>query len=427
MRFEKAQDPENTVRGLARALALLQQVSPGIRVVGGVVDVRREPQRRDPIALPLEWLDRKLGRHVEAAEVRSILEALEFGVSEPEPGILSVSVPSWRATKDISIKDDLVEEIGRMIGYASIPPQAPLLPASVPAANATRKYHHEVRSLLSARGFDEVYNYSFVNEKVIARFGLEEADHVRVLNPIAADQTHLRTTLIPGICQNIADNARYLDDFRLFEIGVEIHKSPKRGDLPVEISHLSVAHYGKHEDSTALFQLKAVLQAIAPSATVRPAAEARVFEHPARTGDVLLEGEPIGRLFEFHPDFVERGRAAVLDLDVDKLQKAATAKDTRYTPLRRFPSSSFDLSVVVPQRTLSGDIETRLRESAGPELEAIEWVREYSGSPLPEGTKSVSYRLTVGAADRTLSSDDIAAVRQRIITSMQNAGFELRV
>ena len=266
-----------------------------------------------------------------------------------------------------------------------------------------------------------------MNEKVIARFGLEEADHVRVLNPIAADQTHLRTTLIPGICQNIADNARYLDDFRLFEIGVEIHKSPKRGDLPIEINHLCVAQYGKHEDSTALFQLKAVLEAVAPSATVRPAAETRVFEHPARTGDVLLEGQPIGRLFEFHPDFVERGRAAVLDLDLDKLQKAAAAKDTRYTPLRRFPSSSFDLSVVVPQRTLSGDIETRLRESAGPELEAIEWVREYSGPPLPEGTKSVSYRLTVGAADRTLSSDDIAAIRQRIITSMQSAGFELRV
>ena len=119
-----------------------------------------------------------------------------------------------------------------------------------------------------------------------------------------------------------------------------------------------------------------------------------------------------------------RGRAAVLDLDVDKLQKAAAAKDTRYTPLRRSPSSSFDLSVVVPQRTLSVDIETRLRGERRTELEAIEWVREYSGPPLSEGTKSVSYRLTVGATDRTLSSDDISY--DSTAHHHENAGCRLR-
>ena len=113
MRFEKAQDPANTIRGLARAIELLQELSPGIRVVGGVADQKREIPAPPPIELPLPWLERKLGRAIGPGEVRRILESLEFGVTEPRPAVFSVSVPSLRATKDISVKDDLVEEVGR--------------------------------------------------------------------------------------------------------------------------------------------------------------------------------------------------------------------------------------------------------------------------------------------------------------------------
>src|SRR5579863_6387559 len=141
MRFEKAQDPVNTVRGLARAVELLEQVSPGIRLVGGVADRKAELKSRSPIELGVDWLSRKLGRPLAAAEVRSILESLEFGVRESAPGQFSVTVPSWRATKDISIKDDLLEEVGRMVGYQSITPQAPLIASVVPPESPARLYH----------------------------------------------------------------------------------------------------------------------------------------------------------------------------------------------------------------------------------------------------------------------------------------------
>ncbi len=208
MRFEKAQDPQNTVRGLARALELLQELSPGIRVVGGVADRRREIAPPAPIDLPLDWLDRKLGRSIAAAEVRGILERLEFQVSEPEPRLFRVGVPSWRATKDISIKDDLVEEVGRMVGYVSIDPQAPLVASRVPPANPTRKFQHEVRNIFVDQGFTEVYNYSFLSEESVRAFGLDPADNVRVSNPIASDQALMRTSLLPGIWRNVLDNAK---------------------------------------------------------------------------------------------------------------------------------------------------------------------------------------------------------------------------
>ena len=182
MRFEKAQDPVNTIRGLERAFALLQEVSPGIRLVGGLADNYRPLPAPAPVVLPLDWLDRKLGRAIPGEEVRRILESLEFRVEEIAPRVFSVFVPSWRATKDVAIKDDLVEEVGRMIGYDSIPPVAPLTPARVPPASPEREFHHRVREMAAAQGFTEVHNYSFISEEmarvfsarfVRARAGLE--------------------------------------------------------------------------------------------------------------------------------------------------------------------------------------------------------------------------------------------------------------
>ncbi len=185
MRFEKAQDPVTTVRGLERALELLEEVSPGIRLVGGLADAYRPLPVPEPIVLRLDWLDRKLGRAIPASEVRKILESLEFGVHETGSRTFSISIPSWRATKDVSIKDDLVEEVGRMVGYDSIPPVAPLTPARVPPANPERAFHHHVRDMAAAQGFTEVSNYSFMSEEMARVFDFKPAELMEVANPIS--------------------------------------------------------------------------------------------------------------------------------------------------------------------------------------------------------------------------------------------------
>jgi phenylalanyl-tRNA synthetase beta chain len=166
IRFEKSQDPVNTVRALARAVELLHEVCPGIQLVGGLIDSGHHPAEPKPIELPMEWLIRKLGRPIETAEVTQILESLDFKVSEPTPDVLSVDVPSWRATKDVSIKDDLLEEVGRIVGYASIPPKAPLQPVQRPWINSERQFHHKLRELVAALGYAESYNYSFISEEM---------------------------------------------------------------------------------------------------------------------------------------------------------------------------------------------------------------------------------------------------------------------
>ena len=426
MRFEKAQDPANTVRGIARAIELLHEIAPGMRTVGGVADQRREAAPPASVDLPLDWLARKLGRAIAPAEVRQILERLEFGVEEPARGMFRVTVPSWRATKDISIKDDLVEEVGRMVGYDSITPTAPLVPSSVPPENAERHFQHEARQLFVDLGFTEVYNYSFLSEEAVRAFGLDPAAHVRVTNPIASDQALMRTSLLPGIWHNIGENAKHREAFRIFEIGLEIHRAADAATLPSEVPHLVAAIYDRAGDGAAgLFEVKRAAECLMLGARVTPV-EARPFEHPARAAEVEWKGERVGRLFELHPSMVEAGRAAVLDLDMALVRKLS-AVETKYTPIRRYPSSAFDLSVVAGSRELAGRLEAAIASLAGPLLESVEFVRQYFGRPLAEGTKSVSFRVTVGSAERTLSSEEVGEIRGRIIGGMRGLGYDLRV
>jgi phenylalanyl-tRNA synthetase beta chain len=425
MRFEKAQDPHNTVRGIARAIELLHEIAPGIRVVGGVADSKRELVAPPPIALPLEWLARKLGRGISPAEVRDILERLGFGVTEAAPAVFSVSVPSWRATKDVSMKDDLLEEVGRMVGYDSITPTAPLTPASVPPANPERQFQHEVRDLFVDLGFTEVYNYSFLSEESIGAFGMDPGSHVRVANPIASDQALLRSSLLPGVWRNITENAKHRESFRIFEIGLEI-QAGQAGGLPYEAPHLVAAMYDRHGDGAAsLFELKRAAASLMPGAQACPA-EARPFEHSARAAAIVWRNETVGRLFELHPRLIETGRAAMLDLDLHAVHRLSAA-ETKYQPIRRFPSSAFDLSVIAGEREFAAKLQADIARFAGPLLESIQYLRQYSGPPLAEGQKSVSFRLTVGSAERTLSSDEIGEIRAGIIEGMRGLGYELRV
>jgi phenylalanyl-tRNA synthetase beta chain len=309
-----------------------------------------------------------------------------------------------------------------MVGYDSITPVAPRVADTPPPSSEERLFLREVRVMTAAQGFTEVSNYSFVNEDQMCAFGFRIEDHIAVTNPISSEQGFLRTSLLPGIRKNLLDNSRHLDSFRLFEIGREIHKQP--AGLPREIPHLAAAICTKEDSDAGLFELKRLAECLLPGAEVRPAL-ARSFEHPARTFEVLWQGAVTGQLFEFHPVLVA-GRASVLDIDL-ALVRSLRPREKRYRQIRRFPSSAFDLSVVAGIRELAGDIGKKLAALAGEHLESIEFVRQYSGPPLPEGVKSVSFRLTVGAAERTLSAEEISSIRNEVIEGMRQQGYELRL
>jgi phenylalanyl-tRNA synthetase beta chain len=223
----------------------------------------------------------------------------------------------------------------------------------------------------------------------------------------------LRTSLLPGIHRNIVENSKHFDEFRLFEIGHEIHKAGER-------RHLMAALFG----NSGLLELKGLAECVAPGLHVQRATP-KSWEHPARCAELWASGREFGRLSELHPSLVENGRAAVLDIDLDILQQLTPGR-ANYTPVRRFPTSAFDLSVIAGVRERAGDLENEIRGLAGDLAEQVEYVREYQGDPLPEGKKSVSFRVVAGAADHTLTAGEITDLRSRIIAGLNSLGYELR-
>ncbi len=428
MRFEKSLNPENTLRGLARAVELLKELCPDIVIKGGVTDNAAPQPSRTPIALPVNFVARKLGKLLTAEEITRILLSLGFGVSGTTPELLTVTVPSWRATKDIALKDDLVEEIGRIIGYGEIPPTPPLTACTVPYVDPMRTYLRRVRAQLAAQGFTEVYNYSFVNETEATRFGLDIAEHTAIRNPIASEHTHLRRSLLPGIFQNLVDNVRHYPEFRLFEIGREIHRGTAE-ELPQESTHAVALFYNNEGNEQDFFELKRVGECLFPWCRLQPA-EARDYEHPARAAQMLWRDRMIGRFFELHPSLLIaegiEGRAMLFDVDLDIAQELSTRIPVRYQPLRKYPTSGFDLSLVTDLRTPVDEIHDQLTKLAGSDLAMIDFVRQYAGPPLPDRKKSVSYHLEVGAMDHTMNADEVTAIYNRVIEGMRKLGFDLR-
>jgi len=420
MRFEKAQDPHNTLRAIARAAELLELVCPGIVASGGPTDLHTELKPSPVINLSLPWLQRKLGRAVPKQEVIGILTRLAFGVGDQGESLL-VTVPTWRATKDVSIPDDLVEEIGRTVGYATIDPVAPAMPVAPPPVNEERRFYNQLRSVTTQQGFTEVYNYSFLSEAQAAKLGIPIEVHIKVLNPIASDQSLMRTTLLHGILKNFEDNLKNFDTFRFFEIGKEIHKQPE--GLPKELAHLAAGIYSASGDGTeGLRELQRLARAIAPAMRFEPTSDVRPFEHPLRSVRVFLGEMELGRMFEFHPNWVE-GRAAPLDLNLGPLSCTMAGMPRKYQPVRRFPSSEFDLSILGEARTFAGMIETILCNAASSIVESINYLRDFT---LADGKRSLSFRVTVALQDRTLTQEEITAERDRMIAALKSSGFDLR-
>jgi phenylalanyl-tRNA synthetase beta chain len=268
------------------------------------------------------------------------------------------------------------------------------------------------------------------------RFGFAPDAHLHVTNPISSEQSLMRLSLLPGIHRNILENAKRFDEFRLFEIGFEIHKAEgpdatlaklkeSTPPLPTEIPHLMAAIYSKGDGAAPLYELKRLAECLMPGCEVMPV-ESLPYEHPARSVAISWRGETLGRILELHPSLVETGRGSILDLNLEQLFRLGDVAK-KYTPLQRYPSTAFDLSVIAGLRELAGVLRKKLLAAAGECCESVEYLYSYRGQPFPEDRQSLTYRVTLTAPDRTLSSDEASAVRTAIIDALRADGYELRV
>jgi phenylalanyl-tRNA synthetase beta chain len=440
-RFEKSLDPEFARLALGRILALLPQVVPGASLEGGVTDVFPAPPEPKRVDLRLETVHRRLGVPVPEERVRSILAALEFEVASI-PGGLRVTVPSFRATKDVSIEMDLVEEIGRLFGYDAIPECKPRVVCEPSTRNRVRALEREVKTLLSGGlGFNEVATYSFTEEAVIRRAGLDPERHLHVRNPIAADLACLRVSIVPNLLALLEANLRLREEVRVYEVGRSYVKDDRKSqELPRErrdvVAVLCRRKVGGGNGGRAFFDLKGVCEALLDRLSLRApqwrasGAARDPWVHPSHSAELWVGGARLGEIAEIHPEIartfhVEAADTAFFRIDLDTVL-CAERPQRLYEPLPRFPAIRQDISVVVPVTLRAAAVEQAIRDVAPDIIAGVRLFDVFTGGRIGAGKRSLTFEITYRAADRTLKDADAAAIHARVVERVRGLGGTVR-
>src|SRR4051794_36764234 len=461
-RFERGVDPEMTVVALARAAELLAEYS-GARVVGGVVDLdTRAP--RATIELDAAKPARVAGVPYTAAQVVELLGAVGCAV-DASGNPLVVTPPSWRP--DLTDPADLIEEVIRLAGYDDVPSILPTAPPGRGLADVQRRRRSIGRTLAEA-GYVEAPSYPFIGTPVLDALALADDDPRRstvvVRNPLSEEEPALRTTLLPGLLATLARNlSRGQRDLALFEHGAVFPGSDRRpapvpgadsrpddetlaavlGAVPAQPWHVAVALTGNREPRGWWGAGRPEIWADAVEAARRVAAAAgvelsvrageRAPWHPGRCAELLVGdgagGERIvGYAGELHPRVCAAlelpARTSVMELDVDALPPAPVPVGP---PISTFPPVLQDLALVVSEDVPSAEVAAALREGAGELLEALRLFDVYTGPPVPAGSRSLAYALTLRSPDRTLTGEEATAVRDAAVAAAtERTGAVLR-
>jgi phenylalanyl-tRNA synthetase beta chain len=443
-RFERGVDYELPPLMQQRALGLMQQIAGGT-VAQGMIDSYSRPWQTVVLDLPPSEVERILGITLSVEEIAQLLRPLGFAC-EVTGDVVRVTAPSFR--QDVTILADLCEEVARMYGYDRIP--TTMLADELPEQRANPSLEHEekVRDLLAGAGLDEAITYSLTNMGSVAKVAPGDAEPARYLklsNPITSEREYLRLSILPTLLEALALNLREYERVLLFEIG-HVYL-PRAGQvLPDQPRRLAIAIAGAREPRSWLtpnaepmdfFDLKGLVETLL--ARLNIADQMRFVPltgdprfHPGRaaaleTRDERLEAsdskpQPLGVLGELHPAVRERlelaaPRALAAELDLERL--IALALPPAYRPISRFPAISQDLAVIASLDVPTEQVAAAIRKYAGVDLESLALFDVYEGPQVGAGKRSLAYRLTFRARDRTLNDADVGKVRVKIVRGLE--------
>jgi phenylalanyl-tRNA synthetase beta chain len=415
MRFERGTDPE-VVELAARRFADL--LGSSAQLAPGVVDRRGGLPDRSPVRVRTERVNGLLGTQLSTSEIERQLTPIGFAC-RPTGGDLDVTVPPWRY--DTATETDVIEEVARHVSYSKIPAQRP---RSVHTGALTKRQRdrRRLRALLAGLGLSEAMPTPFLAPADLEATGVR-ADGVTITNPLAAEESVLRTSLRPGLLKALAYNASHRNHgVGLFEIGHIFLPSAGDSVLPDEPEHVAVALGGR--DATAAV---AVLDAIVDEFAVEDLGLPVAVEgglHPTRTSQVTASGVPVGWVGEIDPAILEAmgigERVGWLGLDLDALTEQPHDR-REYSAVSRYPSSDVDLAFVVPDEVPADDLRGCVLDAGGELLASVELFDVYRGEALGEGRRSLAWRLRFQALDRTLTDAELADARQAVIDAVTSS------
>jgi len=438
LRFEKGLSRDLPLIALKRATQLMSELAEG-KVAKGIIDAYPSKVKGEPVLLSSADVKQLLGMDIGVREIIRTLELLGCGCEKTASrSQIRVKIPWWRT--DINCVADLVEEVGRVIGYDKIPTTT--LSASLPTYEPMPmlSLRRQLRNILVSCGFQEVLTYSLTSLEMISKLSPELClvgpAPVKVANPMSREQEYLRTTLRAGLLSVLARNERYHEDgIRLFEIG-KVFLS-REGDLPQEKEMLCAVLSGLQHKSfwrgkarpVDFFVAKGIVETILSRLGLVASFEINEDESlcPGRSAAIIVGNKMVGVIGELHPkvsESFELSEAAyIIEIDLDRLPFGAVSK--KYQPISRYPSITRDIALLVDERITYQQIYAIIQDF--PLVNSVALFDLYVGEQVPSGKKSVAFRIVYQSDTRTLTDEEVDNVQQQILESLsRELGATLR-
>jgi phenylalanyl-tRNA synthetase beta chain len=438
-RFERGIDPEGVLRALDRAAGLMLEVGGGTAAAGRI-DVYPKPIKAPEIILRVARTNRLLGTGLSSSDMQKMLERIEMRVEELDSDRLRVTAPGFRG--DITREIDLCEEIARLSGYDAIPVTSPVATVEAASFDPHQRARRELKDLLAGAGFFEVINYSFISSESIGKLGYPQDDPkmapVRLKNPLSDEQSVMRTTLLPGLFQNARYNLDHRsENFRIFELSKIF--LPRKDDLLAdEPHHLAGVLAGKRVPQGLyscgdldFTDVKGVVEAVFRFMRiddVRFLAESLPpWLDSGASACVFARGERVGELGRVHSRVLEafdfKRPVFAFRLDFDKLF-ALMGPLPVYRGLPKFPPVARDMALIADGKIPVQEPFDFIRSLNEPLLESVEIFDIFKSDQLGADKKSIGYRLTYRASDRSLTDEEVNVLHAGLVGKV-TAKFEV--
>ena len=425
-RFEKGLDPNRTYMAAERAAKLLQEYASG-KVVTGTVKYDVTNVTPKTIEITFKNITDVLGMEIANDDILECFRKLGFAYELKEEKIY-VTVPTRRI--DISIKEDLIEEVGRIYGLGNIQGKLPTVPMRKGSIDLT---HREIRNKMISLGLNETLSYVLVREDEADNFTTDSFEKVKLLDPITEERSTLRYSILPSLLKIYEYNkARNEKDVAIFEIGKGFYKKEEYGENTKLAALMSGKYYLgiDNKKDVDFYVIKGVAEEILDYlgyngrySFVMPKQMPSEM-HPGQTAEISVNNDIVGMVGKLHPA-VEKENVYVLEINLDKLLAKKTGK-MKFKEISKFPTISKDLAILIDKNISADEIAKGIKKVAGSLLTNTEVFDVYEGKNIPEGKRSIAYSLSFGANDRTLTDEEINNIMNKVIESLKKMGAELR-
>ncbi len=427
MRYEKSLDPEMCDVAIGRFIKLLQDIDSGAKVVSALTDEYAYHYPEIKIDFDKAFVDKYTGIEIDNTTIVNTLNSLGFRASENDNNF-SVTVPSWRGTKDVTMKADIIEEITRIYGYDNFDVHTTRSPLYPVRPDTEKTDEDKIKDLLVKRySLHELHSYVWGYYDELKAIGLDVEGEIKLINATNPNIETIRNSMIPTQLCQVKSNTSYSADFGIFEIGRVVTGIDENG-LCIEKKKLGITLFSKVKPLSVLyFELRDIINVIADDlkhkAVSYKAKEAsHPFQHPRNLNAAICDGKEIGEIGLIHPTVAKKidKKAAIVyaELDITELAKIENAS-IKYEEPSKFPTIEIDLSFITKRFE---PVEKAIKSADSPLIKSIEVTDVYE----EEGEKSITTRIVFSHPEKTLKREEVQEVADKIINDLKAHGIELK-